>query len=334
MRNGVALWRTLFATVILLAVVVVSGRNQVFGEGGMWTARAPMPTARASLAVGVVDGILYAVGGSTLTSRGPLRTVEAYDPTNNTWAAKVPIPTAQDHYAIGVVNKTLYAVGGVRSNAADAWLSWAYDPSTNTWTAKAPMPTPRAGLGAGVVNGVLYAVGGQDGAGPVGTLEAYNPTTNTWTAKAPMPTPRVGVAIGVVDGILYAIGGSCCAPGHGSRTLTTVEAYNPTTNMWTVKAPVPTPRYGHAVGVVNGILYAVGGAIEDKGAISTVEAYDPTRNRWTASAPMPAGRSLLAVGVVNGILYAVGGLSSVKTPYIPPLKVTVEGSNYAFKPRP
>lgn len=195
------------------------------------------------------------------------------------------------------------------------------------------MPTPRSGLSLGVVNGILYAVGGTSlGLGPVGIVEAYNPTTNTWATKAPMPTPRVGVAVGVVNGILYAVGGACCAPGENSHTLSTVEAYNPTTNRWTAKAPVPTPRYGHAVGVVNGILYAVGGALEGKGA--TVEAYDPTKNRWTVSTPMPAGRSLLAVGVVNGILYAVGGLGSVQTTYEPPLRVTLEGSNFALKVRP
>lgn len=334
MRSGVALWRTLFITLLLLMVMVASGRDRVFGEGGTWTTKAPMPTARFDLGVGVINGILYAVGGRTLSPREYLSTVEAYDPASNTWTVKAPMPTARDGFAVGEVNGILYAVGGSAPTPV-GWLSTVetYDPISNTWTTKAPLLTPRAGLGVGVVNGILYAVGGSSpGTGPVGTVEAYNPTTNRWTAKAPMPSARVGVAVGVVDGILYAVGGRCCDPGESSRTLRTVEAYNPATNTWTVKAPVPTPRYGHAVGVVNGILYAVGGALEGKGA--TVEAYDPTKNRWTVSTPMPAGRSLLAVGVVNGILYAVGGLGSVQTTYEPPLRVTLEGSNFALKVRP
>jgi len=147
-----------------------------------------------------------------------------------------------------------------------------------------------------------------------------------------MPTPRVGLAVGVVNGILYAVGGSCCDPGENANILSTVESYDPSTNMWTARAPIPTPRVGLAVGVVNGILYAVGGLSKGKGPISTVEAYDPTRNMWTARTPMPTARYRLAVGVVNEILYAVGGLSSSGVG--PAFKVVIDGSTYAFKTVP
>lgn len=118
MRSRVALWRTAFTTVILLAVVVLSGRDHVFGEGGTWTARTPMPTARASLAVGVANGILYALGGNTLVPEDYLSTVEAYDPTRNTWTAKARVPTARISFAIGVANGILYAVGAL----GPAWV--------------------------------------------------------------------------------------------------------------------------------------------------------------------------------------------------------------------
>lgn len=78
---------------------------------------------------------------------------------------------------------------------------------------------------------------------------------------------------------------------------------------WPFRAPMPTGRYELAVGVVNGVLYAVGGAgflvgIYD---LATIEAYDQVANRWTSKGPMPTGRSLLGVGVVNGLMYALGG---------------------------
>ena len=60
-RSGVALWRTLL--VLGVALVVVSGWDEVFGQGGTRIAKAPIPTPRVGLAVGVVNGILYAVGG-------------------------------------------------------------------------------------------------------------------------------------------------------------------------------------------------------------------------------------------------------------------------------
>jgi hypothetical protein len=88
-----------------------------------------------------------------------------------------------------------------------------------------------------------------------------------------------------------------------------VEAYDPATNTWTTKAPILTARYGLGAGVVNGVLYAVGGSGYSGSYLATVEAYDPATDTWTAKAAMPTARFDLAVGVVNGVLYAVGGVN-------------------------
>jgi Kelch motif len=79
---------------------------------------------------------------------------------------------------------------------------------------------------------------------------------------------------------------------------------------WATRAGMPTARFGLAAGVVNGVLYAVGGN-DGSTNLATVDAYDPATNTWTTKAAMPTARSLLAAGVVNGILYAVGGLSGL-----------------------
>jgi N-acetylneuraminic acid mutarotase len=165
MQSRVALLRTLLA--LGLALVVVSGRDQVFGQGGRWAARAPMLTPRSFHGVGVVNGILYAVGGATLSGRDYLDTVEAYDPITNRWTVKARMPTPREGLAVGVVNGILYTLGGISAPVGGRILDMveAYDPRTDTWTVKAPMPTHRSELGVGVVNGVLYAVGGMGSQG-------------------------------------------------------------------------------------------------------------------------------------------------------------------------
>jgi len=265
---------------------------------GVWETRAPMPTGREVVAVGVVNGVLYAIGGN---GNPQLQTVEAYDPGTNTWTTKAPMPTPRMGLGVGLVNGVLYAVGGRGSSLESLQTVEAYDPLTNTWATKAPMPTPRQYLSVGVVNGVLYAVGGavDVNGGALQTVEAYDPATNTWATKAPMPTARWLLAVGVVNDVLLAIGGAI--PGD----IQTVEAYDPLTNTWTTKAPMPTPRHGLGVGVVNDVLFAIGGY--NGGFLQTVEAYDPLTNTWTTKAPMPTPRLYLSVGVVNGVLYAVGG---------------------------
>jgi hypothetical protein len=122
------------------------------------------------------------------------------------------------------------------------------------------------------------------------------PSCDCWTNKAFMPTPRYSPGVADVNGTLYALGGS---QGYG-RFPTAVEAYDPTSDTWTTRAPMPAGRNGvGGVAVVNGILYAVGG--------QTVDAYDPATDTWTTKAPMPTPRSSFGVAAVNGILYAVGG---------------------------
>lgn len=76
---------------------------------------------------------------------------------------------------------------------------------------------------------------------------------------------------------------------------------------WTTVAPLATPRSGFAAGVVNGILYLVGGEGPGLQAVASVEAYDPVTNSSTAKAPLLTLRSAHGVGVVNGVLYTVGG---------------------------
>jgi hypothetical protein len=214
------------------------------------------------------------------------------------------MPTPRADPGVGVVNGILYAVGGTpaQSTCSYSATNEAYDPTTNTWSVKTSMPTAREELAVGVVNGILYAVGGGVGCGAyVATVEAYDPVADSWTTKAPMPTVRYAPAVGVVNGILYAVGG-----WDGSEVLATVVAYDPVTDLWTTKASMPTWRGLLGVGVVDGILYAVGGA-GSSGYLATVEAYDPVTDTWTADTPMPTARMLPGAGVVNGILYALGG---------------------------
>ena len=51
-----------------------------------------------------------------------------------------------------------------------------------------------------------------------------------------------------------------------------------TTDIWTKKADMPTPRMGHTTCVVDGKIYAIGGALTVKPphpAVATVEVYIP-----------------------------------------------------------
>jgi hypothetical protein len=170
--------------------------------------------------VGVVNGILCAVGGYQGPGSSPIASVQAYDPVSDTWTNKAPIPTVRGRFAGGVVNGILYAVGGWTTGTPCATVE-AYDPVSDTWTNKGPMPAAVDYTSAGVVNGILYIMGCS---GTQNTLWEYNPVTDTWTINnAPMPTRRFALGAGVVNNVLFAVGGVTC--DGLSYGVTTNEAF-------------------------------------------------------------------------------------------------------------
>lgn len=88
-----------------------------------------------------------------------------------------------------------------------------------------------------------------------GALAAPGPT-GQWIARAPMPSPRAEVGVAAIGTKVYVVGGRSDTAG----LLTTVSAYDQTTDTWSAAADLPGPARDH-LGVVSlgGKIYAVGG---------------------------------------------------------------------------
>ncbi|MFC1716787.1 Kelch repeat-containing protein [Candidatus Poribacteria bacterium] len=76
---------------------------------------------------------------------------------------------------------------------------------------------------------------------------------------------------------------------------------------WAKKADMPTARTLLAAAVVDGIIYAIGGATVVPSKLATVEAYDPETDTWEEKADMPTARMFLSAASVDGKIYAIGG---------------------------
>ena len=78
--------------------------------------------------------------------------------------------------------------------------------------------------------------------------------------------------------------------------------------VWTKKADMPTARICPSTSVVDGKIYAIGGARSIQGTyLSTVEVYDPATDTWTRKTDMPTARNGHAAAAVNGKIYVIGG---------------------------
>jgi N-acetylneuraminic acid mutarotase len=170
--------------------------------------------------------------------------------------------------------------------------------------------------------GFVPPAGGPPAWVPIDNAWEYDPAADTWKALAPMPTRRGSPVAAAVGGKIYVIGGASTHPGSGEpavhparphRALATVEEYDPASNNWRARSPMPTARNHAAVGVVGGKIYVIGGRlgaafISVASNTDVVEEYDPATDQWGAiKARMPTARSAVAWGVLGGRIYVAGG---------------------------
>ncbi len=242
----------------------------------------------------------------------------------NEWTAMAPMPTARGGVGVAVVNGKIYAIGGL-SNETHVAVNEEYNPVTNTWATRVPMPKARSGFAIAVYQNKIFCIGGTVGdsdnlvSGFTGANEVYDPAKNTWETRESMPTPRADLRASVVDGKIYLIGGKeywGVKPFY--HELAVNEVYDPETDSWTTKAPMPVPAFGYASEMVDGKIYVIGGAREfqeelgNLTAISANQVYDAKNNTWSSRASLPVTVSHAAACVTSGVtapmrIYVVGG---------------------------
>jgi N-acetylneuraminic acid mutarotase len=131
---------------------------------------------------------------------------------------------------------------------------------------------------------------------------------NSWTTKASMPTARAFLGVAVVNGKIYAIGGgnNGNTTARGPTLLNVNEEYDPATNTWTTKTPMPTARQFFGIAVYKNKIYCIGGSTNGP-RLATNEVYDPATNTWETKTAMPTARAGLSANTVNGRIYLMGG---------------------------
>jgi RNA polymerase sigma factor (sigma-70 family) len=236
-----------------------------------WVSKSDMPTARDSLATGVVNGKIYAIGGCGLGGVS-IGTVEEYDPPTNKWTKKadIPIPSIKGGVSACSIGGKIYVIGGW-DNGADASTLAEYDPENDNWVRKADLLIPNRCYSVSAVNGKVYVIGGFiKGVGAHSRVEEYDPANDKWTRKADMPTARGWLSTSTVNGKIYAFGGTTWVNG-----MPTVEEYDPIADKWVKRVDMPTGRIVFSTSVVGGRIYAIGGSKGDGISLSTAEEYDP-----------------------------------------------------------
>jgi len=284
---------------------------------GVWTLKAPMPTARDRLAV-VGDGArIWAIGGESRSGTDYVvsNVVEIYDPSADTWSTGAALPTAARDLSGCAMNGKIYVPNGQGGTySAPTFLAtlWIYTISSNAWSTGAnypgtPVPVLQA-VACDAANNLVYVAGGVSGTSTSTAISnkayVYNATSNAWTALPNMPAARYGAVGFFSNGLFLVAGGDT---NNTAPALNSVVAYNPSTSTWSTQAAAMTTDRNLAAGATaGGALLAIGGGFASSSSVlNSVDSFNGSQ--WSAWPSLNVGRRLLGAGTAGGFVCAIGG---------------------------
>ncbi len=137
-----------------------------------------------------------------------------------------------------------------------------------------------------------------------------------WKTAAPLPK-AIGEIVGTaVNGKIYVLSGLDNRPGVVAPAGYN-WVYDPATNAWSDRKPMPVPAHHIMVATVAGKIYVFGGFVRPSSVVAWQPVnkswvYDPAADDWQELAPMPTPRGAGEAVEVGGKIYVIGGAQSSK----------------------
>lgn len=141
-------------------------------------------------------------------------------------------------------------------------------------------------------------------------VDIFDPATRTWTHGSPPPIEIHHVQPVVHDGLIWFI----CAmtgPFPNEVGIPFVYTYDPKTDAWARRNPVPEDRIRGSSGVVfhQGLFYVLSGIINGHidGWVAWTDTYNPQTGEWKKLPDAPRPRDHFQAAVAGGKIYALAG---------------------------
>jgi len=290
------------------------------GRAFTWSEAAPCPVARFEAFGVVIHDELWVMGGFLSTKLDVTKRVDIYDPRTNRWRVGPELPGAETH--AGVVNvgeDDFVLVGGFAGNVLNRITTagvWRWNGATTAWSSGPDLPTPRAAVAAAIIGTRIHAAGGLAANGNLDSGEHLLwdlEGMSAWQGAAPLPNPRNHGGGAASGGSFYAVSGR-----HGWDEVSgddpAVEAYDPASDTWTARAPIPLERSeigASTFTLPDGRLLVVGGSIPGKKPSPDVLVYEPRANLWSALSALPVERKgAVAARIGSSVIVTTGSPTS------------------------
>ena len=258
-----------------------------------WTETNAMSFKRQMLGVGVLNGKVYAVGGTCDRQFSISNTVECFTPATNSWSFVVPMGTRRAGVGVGVLDGALYAIGGEDILHNYHNTVERFDPDKNLWSNIAHMSIGRTLHAVAMCDGHLYVFGGNNWSTIFSIAECYDPHVDRWLTIPSLSRPRTRLGAAVVGHQIFVAGGN-----DRASILNSVEFLDIRTNTWQAVSPMRSARKGVSLCALGNQLIAVGG-INGPLYLRSAELYNPVNDSWEELTSMQTCRAVAGMAVIN-----------------------------------
>jgi hypothetical protein len=240
--------------------------------------RAGAPATAGELLSGEVFAIAGGLTSATAFSAGVSRRTFVYDRAAAQWSGAADLPEARHHLSFVSDGRSLFGFGGFFADAAHRWRI-----RSDLWR-----------------------------------LDNLNQPL--WYGMTAMPVAQAQGAVGALSDGLHLAGGRLPRTSRQLDDDDYVDTdlhwiYDPASNRWSQRRPLPTSRYSAASVVYRDALYVIGGRTSDGRNSAAFEVYEPRTDRWQSFPPLPRptpgktprGQADLAAALWRGAIYVFGG---------------------------
>jgi hypothetical protein len=264
-------------------------------------------------AVTMLDGRALIAGGAVCSGTN-CQTADLFDPKTNTFTATANLMTVARAFVWGVLmvdGRVMFTSGG--SPTVDI-----YDPKSDSFSSLA-LPVVHQ-FGQRIVrlrDGRIMVMGGDGCNGTCGPAQTeadiYDPATGKFAPAAPMNQGRTQfTAHTLPDGRVMVFGGASSSAGGVANPMTSIEAYDPAANTWTVETYALTVgRTWHASALVrDGTVLVMGGYTQNGSCApsASVDQVDPIAGTVVSFGTLPnPNTEWNAVTLLDGSVLGVGG---------------------------
>ncbi|MCD6459844.1 hypothetical protein J7L67_04165 [bacterium] len=303
-------------------------------DNDLWIEKSPMPVPVEQAAVQSYDGKIYVLGGLHQDVYGThiYRTdMQIYDPENDAWTAGTAVPDGIYQYQ----SNSSYTLESVLYGSKIYLFSFAVDIQTgdvhglnpnvyvysineDSWESYSlsdylPLDSVRVGIcnGIGLVGEYAYFVFNDTLAGErINDVYRFNLIDMGTTYDEQVSSYNYIHANGGVlsdddNDALYVISSYIYDSGSGK-----IEVYNPDTDIWTILADMPEPRYNFGSFLLDKDIYCVGGQYSGD-VRNSVLKYSTIDNTWSVKNNLPVRMFNAESAVVDGTAYIVAGQRNI-----------------------